>query len=133
MVHLRLARLATCNLDQWAMDFEGNLKRIIKSIELAKEQGATYRVGAWRRAWGWPALWSGSAQWALCTLRKDPAEGHQRRGGAARRPAAGAACQLPRPALGSSCASGAHGQASLRCPAGNTALRCLSLCSAGGA
>ena len=45
MVQQRIAKLATCNLDQWAMDFEGNLKRIIKSIEQAKRAGATYRVG----------------------------------------------------------------------------------------
>ena len=40
----RLATLATCNLGQWAMDFEGNLRRIIESIRLAREQGARYRV-----------------------------------------------------------------------------------------
>lgn len=40
----RLATLATCNLNQWAMDFEGNLKRIKMSIEEAKKQGARYRV-----------------------------------------------------------------------------------------
>lgn len=41
----RVATLATCNLNQWAMDFEGNLKRIIQSIERARAAGATYRVG----------------------------------------------------------------------------------------
>ncbi|GFR45624.1 hypothetical protein Agub_g7031, partial [Astrephomene gubernaculifera] len=41
----RLATLATCNLNQWAMDFEGNLGRIKESIRKAKEAGATYRVG----------------------------------------------------------------------------------------
>ena len=40
----RLITLATCNLDQWAMDFEGNLKRVMESIRIAKEKGATYRV-----------------------------------------------------------------------------------------
>ncbi len=40
----RVATLATCNLNQWAMDFEGNLKRIITSIERARAAGATYRV-----------------------------------------------------------------------------------------
>lgn len=35
MVHL--VKLATCNLDQWALDFEGNLKRIIESIQISKE------------------------------------------------------------------------------------------------
>lgn len=40
----RLATLATCSLNQWAMDFEGNLKRILDSCTAAKEAGATYRV-----------------------------------------------------------------------------------------
>lgn len=37
--------LATCSLNQWAMDFDHNLKNILKSIEIAKERGATYRLG----------------------------------------------------------------------------------------
>jgi len=37
--------LATCNLNQWALDFEGNCKRIQKSCEIAKSRGATYRLG----------------------------------------------------------------------------------------
>lgn len=41
----RLITLATCNLNQWALDFEGNLQRIKDSIERARELGATYRVG----------------------------------------------------------------------------------------
>jgi len=40
-----LAILATCQLNQWAMDFEGNTERIIRSIKLAKAAGATFRVG----------------------------------------------------------------------------------------
>ena len=40
----RLVVVATCNLDQWALDFQGNLERIQTSIALAKEKGATYRV-----------------------------------------------------------------------------------------
>lgn len=40
----RVATLATCNLNQWAMDFDGNLRRIIESIERARAAGATYRV-----------------------------------------------------------------------------------------
>ena len=36
---MRPVTLATCNLDQWALDFEGNLRRIIRSIEIAKEKG----------------------------------------------------------------------------------------------
>ena len=29
----RVCKLATCNLNQWAMDFEGNLERVIRSIQ----------------------------------------------------------------------------------------------------
>ena len=36
---------ASCQLNQWALDFDGNLDRIKKSIEQAKEKGATYRLG----------------------------------------------------------------------------------------
>ena len=39
------AVLATCNLNQWSLDFEGNTARIIQSIEIAKAQGARYRLG----------------------------------------------------------------------------------------
>ena len=42
---MRLVTLATCNLNQWALDFEGNLARIIESIKIAKERGARYRLG----------------------------------------------------------------------------------------
>ena len=37
--------LATCNLNQWALDFDGNLERIRQSIREAKAAGAKYRVG----------------------------------------------------------------------------------------
>lgn len=37
--------LATCNLNQWALDFEGNRDRILESIREAKRQGASLRVG----------------------------------------------------------------------------------------
>ncbi|KAG8525347.1 uncharacterized protein KY384_008991 [Bacidia gigantensis] len=37
--------VATCSLNQWALDWEGNLSRIISSIEQAKAEGATLRVG----------------------------------------------------------------------------------------
>lgn len=37
--------LATCNLNQWALDFEGNRDRIVASIRAAKQQGASLRVG----------------------------------------------------------------------------------------
>ncbi|XP_041741152.1 glutamine-dependent NAD(+) synthetase [Coregonus clupeaformis] len=37
--------LATCSLNQWALDFDGNLERILRSISIAKSQGAKYRLG----------------------------------------------------------------------------------------
>lgn len=37
--------VATCSLNQWALDFEGNRDRIIESIKIAKEKGAKLRVG----------------------------------------------------------------------------------------
>ena len=41
----RYARLATCTLNQWALDFDGNLERTLASCFEAKEAGARYRVG----------------------------------------------------------------------------------------
>ncbi|XP_074853541.1 glutamine-dependent NAD(+) synthetase isoform X2 [Carettochelys insculpta] len=41
----RAVTVATCALNQWALDFEGNLARILKSIEIAKCKGARYRLG----------------------------------------------------------------------------------------
>ncbi|XP_054999963.1 glutamine-dependent NAD(+) synthetase isoform X2 [Sorex araneus] len=41
----RKVTVATCALNQWALDFEGNLQRILKSIEIAKQRGARYRLG----------------------------------------------------------------------------------------
>uniref|UniRef100_A0A8C2WJP2 Glutamine-dependent NAD(+) synthetase n=1 Tax=Cyclopterus lumpus TaxID=8103 RepID=A0A8C2WJP2_CYCLU len=41
----RKVTLATCSLNQWALDFDGNLERILKSIEIAKAHGAKYRLG----------------------------------------------------------------------------------------
>uniref|UniRef100_G3TWX8 Glutamine-dependent NAD(+) synthetase n=1 Tax=Loxodonta africana TaxID=9785 RepID=G3TWX8_LOXAF len=41
----RKVTVATCALNQWALDFEGNLQRILKSIEIAKNKGARYRLG----------------------------------------------------------------------------------------
>jgi NAD+ synthase (glutamine-hydrolysing) len=40
-----LVVVATCNLNQWALDFDGNLERVERSIRLAKAAGATYRLG----------------------------------------------------------------------------------------
>ncbi|MCI0396675.1 MAG: NAD(+) synthase [Chloroflexi bacterium] len=42
---MHLTTLATCNLNQWALDFEGNLQRITQSIQIAKAAGAKYRLG----------------------------------------------------------------------------------------
>lgn len=41
----RKVTLAACSLNQWALDFEGNLKRILQSINIARAHGATYRLG----------------------------------------------------------------------------------------
>ncbi|XP_043225534.1 glutamine-dependent NAD(+) synthetase-like [Amphibalanus amphitrite] len=41
----RKATLACCCLNQWALDFEGNLCRIVASVKEAKSRGATYRTG----------------------------------------------------------------------------------------
>lgn len=37
--------VAACSLNQWALDWDGNLERIIESIRLAKKKGARLRVG----------------------------------------------------------------------------------------
>lgn len=42
---MRVTCLATCALNQWALDFEGNLARVKSSISIAKGRGARYRVG----------------------------------------------------------------------------------------
>uniref|UniRef100_A0A671VJA2 Glutamine-dependent NAD(+) synthetase n=1 Tax=Sparus aurata TaxID=8175 RepID=A0A671VJA2_SPAAU len=47
----RKVTLATCSLNQWALDFEGNLERILKSIEIAKAHGAKYRLGPELEIW----------------------------------------------------------------------------------
>uniref|UniRef100_A0A8D3CEH9 Glutamine-dependent NAD(+) synthetase n=1 Tax=Scophthalmus maximus TaxID=52904 RepID=A0A8D3CEH9_SCOMX len=41
----RKVTLATCSLNQWALDFDGNLERILRSIEVARTRGAKYRLG----------------------------------------------------------------------------------------
>ena len=41
----RKVTLAVCTLNQWALDFDGNLERILASIEKAKQSGAIYRTG----------------------------------------------------------------------------------------
>ncbi|KAJ1982391.1 glutamine-dependent NAD(+) synthetase [Dimargaris verticillata] len=37
--------VATCALNQWALDFDGNLERILTSIRVAKERRASIRTG----------------------------------------------------------------------------------------
>lgn len=32
-------------LNQWALDFQGNYERIVRSIHLAKQEGARLRTG----------------------------------------------------------------------------------------
>lgn len=39
------ARIAVSTLNQWVLDFNGNRDRIIQSIQEARDQGATYRLG----------------------------------------------------------------------------------------
>ncbi|KAI9366158.1 hypothetical protein DFJ73DRAFT_807297 [Zopfochytrium polystomum] len=41
----QIAVLATCSLNQWALDFEGNRSRILESVRRAKQRGAAYRLG----------------------------------------------------------------------------------------
>lgn len=36
---MAVARIATCSLAQWSLDFEGNLNRIKESIIQAKQRG----------------------------------------------------------------------------------------------
>ena len=38
-------RVATCNLNQWALDFDGNFRRILESCRVAKERGCVFRTG----------------------------------------------------------------------------------------
>lgn len=43
--------VAACTLNQWALDFEGNLARILQSIQEAKEFDAAYRTGPELEVW----------------------------------------------------------------------------------
>jgi len=43
--NIRKCLLATAQLNQWALDFDGNLDRIVESINQAKARGARYRLG----------------------------------------------------------------------------------------
>jgi predicted amidohydrolase len=40
-----LASVATCNLCQWAMEFDTNLANVRRSILIAKSRGCTLRTG----------------------------------------------------------------------------------------
>jgi hypothetical protein len=40
-----LITAATCTLNQWALDFDGNLERVYESCVQAKQKGASYRLG----------------------------------------------------------------------------------------
>jgi NAD+ synthase (glutamine-hydrolysing) len=37
--------VAACNVNQWALDYDGNLARIMESVKMAKALGARYRAG----------------------------------------------------------------------------------------
>jgi len=39
-----LATLATCSLNQWALDFQGNAERILESIRQAKAAGGKFDI-----------------------------------------------------------------------------------------
>ena len=58
---MKLVTLATCNLNQWAMDFEGNLERIIASIQIAKEKG--HGTG-WVLNWKFPVTGAKTIFWS---------------------------------------------------------------------
>jgi NAD+ synthase (glutamine-hydrolysing) len=42
---MRLLKVATCNLNQWAMEFDSNLLQIKDSISKSKQAGAVIRLG----------------------------------------------------------------------------------------
>ncbi len=48
---MRLITVATCSLNQWALDFQGNYERILKSILEAKKNSATFRTGPELEIW----------------------------------------------------------------------------------
>lgn len=47
----RKVTVAVSTLNQWALDFEGNLNRILQSIQEAKELGAAFRSGPELEIW----------------------------------------------------------------------------------
>lgn len=48
---VRKVIVAVSTLNQWALDFEGNMNRILQSIRLAKQLGAKYRSGPELEIW----------------------------------------------------------------------------------
>ncbi|KAL0409233.1 UNVERIFIED_CONTAM: Glutamine-dependent NAD(+) synthetase [Sesamum radiatum] len=42
---MRVVKVATCSLNQWAMDFDCNINNIKESISRAKAAGAAIRLG----------------------------------------------------------------------------------------
>jgi len=50
--------LATANLQQHALDYVGNRERIVKSIHIAKEKGATFRSGSELEITGYSCLYA---------------------------------------------------------------------------
>ena len=47
----RKVTIAVCTLNQWALDFEGNLDRIRRSIQEARDAGAKFRSGPELEIW----------------------------------------------------------------------------------
>ncbi|KAJ1569391.1 Glutamine-dependent NAD(+) synthetase [Cladochytrium tenue] len=45
MSHPQVCVLAACALNQWALDFDGNLARSLLSFRRARDAGAAYRLG----------------------------------------------------------------------------------------
>jgi len=44
-VSSKLITVSSCNLNQWSLDFSGNLERIFESCKIAKERRSNYRLG----------------------------------------------------------------------------------------
>ena len=44
-MQMRVCKIATCNLNQWSMDFEHNKNNIVNSILEAEKLGCSLRVG----------------------------------------------------------------------------------------
>ncbi|QDZ17495.1 glutamine-dependent NAD(+) synthetase [Chloropicon primus] len=42
---MRLVSVGACVVNQWAMDVDGNVRRVIRSIQLCKEKGCKLRIG----------------------------------------------------------------------------------------